>query len=157
MFTMRLVRFSHLNFIIKPRLRWNKVCSWKTPQNHTAHRHSSTQSLTDTPASGACRRPAMKSSMWMAGGLAHLQCVGVSQVGRTPVLCSLIHLFLPQPTQSDTHTQAHTHISGTPLATRTINSHNVINLKQTNIHRHYMMATVQMILINISKSISSWR
>lgn len=58
-----------------------------------------------------------------------------------------------------THTHKHTHTFGPPSATRTIplDSHNAINLKQTKIARRHMMATKQIMLIDISKSVSSWR
>lgn len=56
----------------------------------------------------ACCRPAAKRRMWMDGGLAHLQCVVVSRVGRTPGLHSLIHLPLPQSTLCLSHTHART-------------------------------------------------
>lgn len=62
-----------------------------------------------------------------------------------------------------THTlvRAHKHTYpfgvNSPKRTISFDSHNVINLKQTTIQKHHMMATKQNMLIDISKSISFWR
>lgn len=104
---------------------------------------------------GACRHPTTKGPMWMDGGLAHLQCVGVSRAGRAPVLCSLIHLFLPQTTSSDTHTHTHVWHKFT-RHTIPLDSQDAINLKQTKIPMKHMMAIKQIMLSDDSKSISSW-
>lgn len=90
----------------------------------------------------------------MDGGSAHLHCVRVSQVGRAPVLCSLIHLCLPQPAQSDIHTHTHTYIWHIlSQQNKASDSHNSINLKQAGTRKHRAMATKQIMLIGISKSL----
>lgn len=78
----------------------------------------------------------------MDGGLAHLQCVGVSQAGRVPVLCSLIHDFFPTA-----NIVQHTHIWH-KLAHLTIplDSQSAINLKQTKIDRYCVSTTEEIML-----------